>query len=143
LALKDKIRLLFEIKDTPHRISLAFALGVFIGMSPLFGIHTVLGILLASAFGLNRLATIVGVYITNPWTIVPIYTFSTWVGAKCLGINNILPDINWKHISLIALLHDVSPLLMPFLVGTLLTGTISSLVSYIIIFRIAKRAHHE
>ncbi len=140
MALKHRIRLLFEIKDTPQRIAVAFALGVFIGMSPLFGIHTVLGIILASTFRLNRLATIVGVYITNPWTIVPIYTFSTWVGAKCLGIN-ILPDINWKHINLIVLLNDVSPLLKPFIVGTLLIGTISSIVSYIIIFRIAKRAN--
>ncbi|MGD0885179.1 MAG: DUF2062 domain-containing protein [Thermodesulfovibrionales bacterium] len=139
MAIKDKLRLLFEINDTPHRISLAFALGVFIGMSPLFGIHTVLGILLASVFRLNRLATVVGIYITNPWTIVPIYTFSTWVGAKCLGINKILPDINWEHITVITLLNDVSPLLLPFIVGTLLIGTISSVVSYVIIFRIAKR----
>lgn len=141
MAIKDKLKLLFEIRDTPHRISMAFALGVFIGMSPLFGVHTVLGILLASLFRLNRLATVVGVYITNPWTIVPIYTFSTWVGARCLGINNILPAINWEHITVLALVSDVSPLFKPFIVGTLLMATLSAIVSYLIIFRIAKRAH--
>ena len=141
MALKDRIRLLFEIKDTPHRISLAFALGVFIGISPFFGIHTVLGIFLASVFRLNRLATIVGVYITNPWTIVPIYTFSTWVGGKCLGADKLLPDINWEHISIVALLNDLSPLLMPFIIGTLLVGAIASVVSYVVIIRIARKTH--
>jgi uncharacterized protein (DUF2062 family) len=53
-------------------------MGVFIGMSPLLGIHTVLGLFAASVLRLNRLITLVGVYVTNPWTIVPIYSFGTW-----------------------------------------------------------------
>lgn len=118
---------------------MAFAVGIFIGMSPLFGIHTILGILVAYLFRLNRFATVVGVYITNPWTIVPIYTFSTWVGAKCLGINKILPDIDWNHITLSALLDEFGPLLMPFIVGTVLIGTLTSIISYIVIYRLAKR----
>jgi hypothetical protein len=133
--------LLFRIKDTPHRISLAFSLGVFIGMSPLIGIHTALGILVASLFKLNRLAMIVGVYVTNPWTIVPIYTFSTWVGAKCLGIDRIFPDIDWHHITVHALLNDLSPLLVPFVAGSFLIGTISSIMSYLIIISIVKKTN--
>lgn len=139
MALRDKILILFSIRDTPHRISLAFSLGVFIGMSPFLGIHTVLGILVALVFRLNKLATLAGVYITNPWTIVPIYTFSTWIGAKCLGVNRILPDIDWKNISVVGLCNDFKPLLMPFVVGTFLIGALSSVVSYIVIFRIAGR----
>jgi uncharacterized protein (DUF2062 family) len=139
LALGDRLKLLFSIKDTPHRLALAFALGVFIGMSPLLGVHTVMGILIAWIFRLNRIATIVGVYVTNPWTIVPIYTFSTWVGAKCLGMNRILPDVDWSHMTFSLLLGDLRPLLKPFVTGTLLIGAISSVLGYIIIFRIAKR----
>lgn len=131
--------LLFSIKDSPHRISLAFSLGVFIGMSPLLGIHTVLGILVAWIFRLNKLATLVGVYVTNPWTIVPIYTFSTWVGAKCLGLNRIIPDVDWSHASLKTLLGDFSHLLVPFVLGTLLIGAICAVMSYVIIFSIVRR----
>jgi len=141
LALKERFTLLFRIKDTPHRISLAFSLGVFIGMSPLLGIHTVLGILVASFFRLNRLATIVGVYVTNPWTIVPIYTFSTWVGAKCLGMNRIIPDVDWHHLTVHALLNDLSPLLLPFVAGSFLIGAISSVMSYLIMIRIVKKTN--
>ena len=67
-------------------IALAFSVGIFVGMSPLFGIHTILGLILAWIFSLNKFVTIVGVYITNPWTIVPIYTFATWFGGKLLGL---------------------------------------------------------
>lgn len=139
MALREKIQLILSVKDTPHRISIAFALGIFIGMSPLFGIHTLLGLAVAYVFRLNKLVTIVGVYVTNPWTIIPIYTFSTWVGAKCLGINKILPDIDWRHITFSALLNDFSPLLMPFIVGTVLIGVLSSIVSYMIVFHLLKR----
>jgi hypothetical protein len=139
LGLRDEIRLLFEIKESPHRLSLAFALGIFIGMSPLLGIHTVLGVLIAYAFRLNKLATLVGVYVTNPWTVVPIYTFGTWIGAKCLGMNHILPDIDWKHLTFSLLLSDLRPLLMPFVVGSFLIGAVSSLVGYCIVLNVAKR----
>jgi len=139
LALKDKIQLILRVKDTPQRTSIAFALGIFIGMSPLFGIHTLLGLAVAYLFRLNKLVTIVGVYVTNPWTIIPIYTFSTWVGAKLLGINKILPDIDWSNITFSSVIKDLDPLLMPFIVGTLLIGVLSSVVSYIIIYRLLKR----
>jgi hypothetical protein len=139
LALRDKLRLLLVVKDTPHRISVAFAVGIFIGISPLFGIHTILGILVAHLFKLNRFVTIIGVYVTNPWTIIPIYTFCTWVGAKCLGIQKILPDIDWGHITFSTLLKDLGPLLMPFLVGTVLIAILASVVSYAIIYKVLKR----
>ncbi len=139
MALRDKIKLILEVKDTPHRISMAFAVGIFIGMSPLFGVHTLLGLLVAYVFRLNKLTTIVGVYITNPWTIIPIYTFSTWVGARCLGVNNILPDVDWRNITFSALLNDFSPLLMPFIVGTIIISFASAVMSYFIIYHLVKK----
>lgn len=130
---------MLSIKDTPHRLSLAFAIGVFIGMSPFIGVHTALGFLVAYIFRINKLATIIGVYITNPWTIVPIYTFSTFIGARCLGMNRILPPIDWHKVTFSSLLNELSPLLMPFLVGTMLVGTVSSIASYIIIYHVVKK----
>ena len=118
---------------------MAFALGIIIAISPLFGIHTILGISLAHLFRLNRFVTIIGVYVTNPWTIIPIYTFCTWIGAKCLGIKKILPDIDWGHISFSMLLKDLGPLLMPFLLGTVLIGLLASVASYAIIYKLLKR----
>lgn len=139
--LRGKLKLLFSIKDTPHRLSLAFAVGVFVGMSPLLGLHTVLGIVAAWLLGLKKIPTLIGVYVTNPWTIIPIYTFSTWVGAKCLGINNILPEIDWRHLTLMMLFNELSPLLKPFVLGSVIIGALSSLAGYFIIYHFAKRTN--
>ena len=139
MALRERLQLILSVKDTPHRLSLAFSLGVFIGMSPLLGLHTVLGVLVSTVFRLNRLVTLAGVFVTNPWTIIPIYTFSTLVGARCLGIKHILPDIDWNHITFGALLNDFRPLLMPFIFGTVLIGVFSSLISYAIIYHLTKK----
>jgi len=144
LGLRDKLRELLSIKDTPHRLAMAFAIGIFIGMSPLFGIHTILGIALAWMFKLNRLVTVTGVYITNPWTIIPIYTFSTYIGGKCLGMKQVIPDIDWGHITFSHMLNEFRPLLMPFILGTLLVGFVSAVIAYIVIHAAVKKAHsHE
>jgi uncharacterized protein (DUF2062 family) len=140
MEFKDRLRNILAIKDSPHRLAVAFAAGVFIGMSPLFGLHTILGLIAAWVFGLNRIVTITGVYITNPWTIVPIYTFSTYIGAKCLGIKQILSEIDWAHITFSSFVHELEPLLMPFVFGSLLIGFISAVISYFIIYHVVEKA---
>jgi uncharacterized protein len=119
----------------------AFALGIFIGMSPLLGIHTVLGLAAAWIFKLNRLITLVGVYVTNPWTIVPIYSFATFCGAKVLGMENVLPAIDWNNITLLGFFSEFRPLLMPFLIGTTLLGAVSAFLGYLFIYNAAKNYH--
>jgi len=120
---------------------MAFSIGIFIGMSPLLGLHTILGIALAWLFNLNRIVTITGVFITNPWTIIPIYTFSTYIGAKGLGIKPVIPQIDWSHITFSSFLHEFEPLLIPFVFGSLLIGFISAVISYFIIYYAVKKAH--
>jgi len=119
-------------------MAIAFAIGVFIGMSPLLGIHTILGLLAAWLFRLNRLITIVGVYVTNPWTIVPIYSFGTWIGAKIIGMDNLIPAIDWSHITFVGFFKEFRPLLLPFLIGNTAIGIVSAVVSYILIYKAAK-----
>ena len=116
----------------------AFAIGVFIGMSPLLGLHTILGLFAAWLLRLNRLITLVGVFITNPWTIVPIYSFGTWLGARITGMDNILPAIDWSNITLLGFLRDFRPLLLPFIIGNTAIGLISAVVSYLLIYKAAK-----
>jgi uncharacterized protein (DUF2062 family) len=127
------------LKEDPHNVAASFGVGVFIGMSPLLGIHTVLGLLVASLFKLNRLVTIVGVYITNPWTIIPIYTFGTWVGMKLLRVEGLVTNIDWSDLSMSNVAGELKELLMPFIAGTFFIGAISSVVSYFFILYLLKR----
>jgi len=140
LQFRDKFRQILSVKESPRKIALAFALGVFIGMSPLLGIHTILGIVTAWIFRLNKFVTIVGVFVTNPWTIVPIYTFGTWVGAKLLGFDRLIPDIDWAHLTVKESLHTFGPLLLPFIVGSTLLGVVSACLSYFLVYRMVKKS---
>jgi uncharacterized protein len=120
-------------------MAMAFAVGVFIGMSPLLGIHTVLGLFAAWLFRLNRLITLVGVYVTNPWTIVPIYSLGTWIGAKIVGMHKIIPVIDWTQITLLGFLKEFRFLILPFVVGSTALGFVSAVVSYFLIYRAAQK----
>jgi len=117
----------------------AFAVGVFIGMSPLLGLHTVLGLFAAWLLRLNRVITLVGVFVTNPWTIVPIYSFGTWVGAKIIGLNKVIPVIDWTEITILGFLKEFRPLLLPFIIGSTALGIVSAIVGYFILYTAVKK----
>jgi hypothetical protein len=64
---------------------MAYTIGVFIGFSPFMGFHMIFGMALAFLFRLNRIAVLLGVWSNNPWSIIPYYTFATWLGMKITG----------------------------------------------------------
>jgi hypothetical protein len=134
LALRDKLRQVIGVKDSPRKIALSFGIGIFLGMSPLLGLHTLLGILAAWVFRLNKFVTIVGVYVTNPWTIVPIFTFATWLGGRLLGLDHILPDIDWRSMGISELIRDLEPILPPFIVGSVFLGLVCGVIGYALIY---------
>lgn len=149
---RDKFRSIFQIKESPHRIALAFAMGVFMGISPLIGLHYIGGVLLAMLFRLNKLVAIIGVSVNNPWTIVPISTFCVWVGTKLLGIKQVLPEVDWGSISLksivinftslgnvMNMVKELWPLLTAFFAGSFLICTLASIASYFIMLKLVNR----
>jgi uncharacterized protein (DUF2062 family) len=149
---RDKFRSIFQIKEPPHRIALSFAMGVFMGMSPLIGFHYIGGVLLAMLFRLNKLVAIIGISVNNPWTIVPISTFCVWVGAKLLGIKQVLPEVDWGSISLTSIMmkftslenltrmiKELWPLLAAFFAGSFLICTLASIASYFIMLNLVNR----
>lgn len=154
--LRDKLKTILQVHETPHRIALAFALGVFMGNSPFLGLHYIGGIFLAWIFRLNKLVAFVGVSVNNPWTIVPISTFAVWLGAKILVIKDVLPPVDWSAMtastvmawmkSLVTdsdnffnLILDLMPLIKSFIVGSFIVCTLSSIASYFIILGVARR----
>ncbi len=139
LRFRDKFREVLKVKDSPHRIAISFAFGVFWGMSPLLGVHTIGAFFSAWLLRLNRFVAVIGVYITNPWTIVPIYSFSLWVGTKLIGMEEILPDIDWKSAAFMDIVTKLSHLILPFCIGTFAVGAVSAVASYFIIYNAVVR----
>jgi uncharacterized protein (DUF2062 family) len=82
---KDLIKKLLHVEDTPERTALAFSVGIFFGFSPFLGFHTLCGIAAAFLFGLNRVAVLLGVWTNAPWWVVPYYVAATAAGMWMTG----------------------------------------------------------
>src|SRR6266511_4908297 len=78
---------LLHTHDTPQRTAVAYALGVFFGFSPVLGLHTVLGLICAFAFDLNRVAVLLGIYSNLPWILPAYYSLATLLGAAILRMD--------------------------------------------------------
>lgn len=129
---------LLHTHDTPQRTAAAYALGVFLGFSPFLGFHTVLGVILAFALNLNRVAVLLGVYSNLPWILVPYYTLATWLGATLLrtpmppglveALIAALRHLSWTQFRAAA--GALEPVLWAFTVGSTIAAAMLSLVAY-------------
>lgn len=75
-------------KDTPLKNAQAMALGVFIGLTPLWGFHTLLVLSLAVAFKLNKVISFAFTNVSFPPFIPFIIYFSIKIGSFVLGETN-------------------------------------------------------
>ncbi len=60
-----------RLPDTPEKIGRGVWAGVFVSFSPFFGLHFLLAFLLARLLRGNVFAAIIGTFVLNPLTIVP------------------------------------------------------------------------
>ncbi len=134
-SIKKFLRGLFALDDSPERIALAFALGVFLAFSPLLGLHTFLGLMFAFFFGLNRFALLLGVFINNPWTLIPIYAAGTYVGGLLVGFpaRPHLPPFNWQSMWSSGFWMQLAGqwhILKPLLLGSTILSILAAALSY-------------
>ena len=131
---------LLHVADTPERTAAAFAMGVFFGFSPFLGFHTVLAIIVAFMFDLNRVAALLGVYSNLPWIIAPYYAIVTMIGAKIIG--HAPPEGFKAQLSALfelsvfhgefwhQLITILKPLLWPYAVGSFLGAMVMAAIAY-------------
>lgn len=74
-----------RLPDTPHRISLGFACGVFVSFTPVFGLHILAGGGLAWLIGGNVFASLIGTLAGNPITLPLIAATALALGRRILG----------------------------------------------------------
>ena len=77
-------RTLFQ-PGSADRVARGAAIGFFIGWLPLIGVQTPLALGLCLATRSNFLASVPGVWLSNPFTMLPMYWFINWVGAHFAG----------------------------------------------------------
>lgn len=83
--LRRLLRALGKATGTAHQIALGVAIGFFVAWLPIIGIQMVVAIAICQIVGANKVVPIFPIWITNPVTLVPIYSFNYWVGWKIVG----------------------------------------------------------
>ena len=126
------------IDRPPSVVATASALGMFIGLSPYLGFHTLLAIFFSYVFNLPIYPLILGAYITNPFTLVIIYAFLYKLGVIITGVQ--FSSINWSNMTFSILMDNLKTLFWPLFVGCHLTGIIVSFFTYIVVYYIIKKS---
>jgi uncharacterized protein len=114
-------RRLVRLEEHPEQIARGFALGAFSGCFPLFGLQTIIGILLATIFRASKLAAAAGTWISNPITYVPIFAFNFKVGNLILQGED-FSDLDFNFQSLDEVMELGASLLGALFLGSFLVG---------------------
>jgi uncharacterized protein (DUF2062 family) len=130
-------QILLHVEDSPSRVALAFALGVFIAFFPVLGVHTAMAIAMALVFRLNKVALLAGTFANNPWTVAPMYSAGTLLGCAVLGVSPAsLGAIDWDlsgRAFYESLVTGLRPLLVPFVVGNLALGALAAATAFVLL----------
>jgi len=114
--------------ESPWRVALALAVGVFISFTPFWGVQTLLALLIATVARLNRTVTVAGTWLNLPWFAPFVYAGAVKLGAWLM-----------PHLSGLA---GVSAWL---LIGTTALGLAAGVLTWVIAFGVirARRARRR
>jgi uncharacterized protein (DUF2062 family) len=149
---RKTLRRLLAIDDPPERTALAFSIGVFIAITPILRLHTIMATVLAFLFRFNKVAIYTGTFLNNPFfTLVPIIIASYAIGAFVLGQPLQIPDEGLellKNPDLLSsnyysrLFVQSWHIVWPFAVGATVLSVVCSVLAYPLTLR-ALRAYRR
>jgi uncharacterized protein (DUF2062 family) len=84
--LSRQVRRVLQLDDTPGSIARGVFLGTLIAWTPTAGLQTILCIVLGTLARANRLAAFAVTWISNPFTMLPMYYFEYVAGRVLLGL---------------------------------------------------------
>ncbi len=157
---------------TPYAIAMGVAIGFVIGWLPIIGFQMLVAVPLCLLLRANFLAAVPIIWLTNPFTAIPIYGANYWVGkrlcdaldaiigrevvaapslwgsngflARFRELKPILEDAGWREAS--AALWDLTiDFMIPLWLGCLVVGLALAIPAYFLTYRwvIALRARRE
>lgn len=107
-------------------IAKAIAIGLFVGYTPILG-HMLLAAFLAIVFRANLPLSVALVWISNPFTIPPMFYFAYKLGAYIL--HHPLQHFHFQ-MTLHWFINEIDEIYPPLLLGSLICGSILALLGY-------------
>lgn len=139
------LRWVVKLRSSPRAIAGGLGVGMFVAFTPTVGVQLIIAVVIATLFNVNRPAALIPVWITNPITVAPIYTFNYWLGLKFLEgpplaeVSELFIDIgrtmallefwNIKE-QFLAVMQMSREILLPLLLGSLIIGAVTGLLVY-------------
>jgi len=129
-----KLRLVrfVRLRGLPEEIAKGVALGIFIGMTPTFGFQMAIALFFAYLLKENRLAAILGVWITNPVTAPFIYAIEYEMGRILMSLPRVHLPVELTVKAYAELGWDI---LFPIWVGGVISGLILGTLAYYLTLR--------
>lgn len=143
-----------RLPDTPHKIALGAAIGIFVCFSPIFGVHMALALIIVYIARANLVASFITTVFGNPVTYPFIAALSLGVGRALLGMNAKDDDFQSLHSAFWQASTDLwqlikswvglaerpdglaeflSNLFLPYLLGGTILGLTAGALTYILI----------
>ncbi len=121
-----------RMRASPERVARSFALGVLIGMLPGTGVAAAVAVAVVGR--LHKPAMILGALINNPWTTPFFYVISYRLGKRLTGFESRIEWHGWSSWRDPAWWAQMSRLLWPTLLGTLIVGIVLGLAGYGLVY---------
>ncbi|MBI2370521.1 MAG: DUF2062 domain-containing protein [Deltaproteobacteria bacterium] len=142
-----------RINDSPRKVALGLALGVFLGIFPTFGIGFLFAILLATLFRWNKAAALLGGLVMNPITSPFFWSLSATLGGVIVfhGGDELTGqvvyirdevELLWEFLrfrntdllyaQLLSLLNSLTLPVMAYLVGNTIVSLAGAAVAYVL-----------
>jgi len=126
--IKDTIKVLLKSNTAPKMIALGISLGVFIGVIPIYGLHSFLAVILALVIPrANKIALLLGANISLP----PVIPFITWAGYEIgrLVLPKNYPPLNLEYFRNFSL-QKLCDFYFPLFIGSLILAFICAVAFY-------------
>ena len=137
---RDWVRELISPGDSAHELALGSSIGIFVGLTPLYGLHVMIILFMAVALQrlvrFNKAVAIAASYANNPVTFGPLLWASFQAGAYFVPASAGRPDhgpptpeFDW-HAGILALPQFLHTIGWPMLVGCLVLGGVMAVAVY-------------
>ena len=123
-----------QLEGNPHYIALGMAVGIFVSITPIIPLQTIVAIALAYLVRGSKSAAALGTWLSNPLTIPVVYYANYKLGCMLLGYQKTLDSITFDSFSqLMELGLEVT---WAMIVGGVVIGAILGVAAYFITFRV-------
>lgn len=123
-----------QLEGDPHTIARGMAVGIFVSITPIIPLQTLVAVALAFLVRGSKSAAALGTWLSNPLTIPLVYYANYKLGCLLLGYQATVDNIAFDSFS--QLMNLGLEVTWAMIVGSLAIGVILGVVAYFVTLRI-------